>query len=49
MAENESPKGAILQRDGETYAIVPRIPGGLARLENFKEIVNVVEKYNIPI
>jgi len=49
MAENENPKGAILQRDKETYAIVPRIPGGLARLENFKEIVNVVEKYNIPI
>ncbi len=49
MTVNESPKGAILQRDNETYAIVPRIPGGLARLENFKEIVSVVEKYNIPI
>jgi NAD(P)H-nitrite reductase large subunit len=49
MAENENPIGAILQRDEETYAIVPRIPGGLANLENFKEIVNVVEKYNIPI
>ncbi len=49
MAENEGPKGAILQRDKETYAIVPRIPGGLAKLENFKEIVKVVEKYNIPI
>lgn len=49
MAENEGPKGAILQRDKRTYAIVPRIPGGLARLENFKEIVKVVEKYNVPI
>jgi len=49
MVENEKPKGAILQRDKETYAIVPRIPVGLAKLENFKEIVNVVEKYNIPI
>lgn len=47
MTINENPKGAILQRDKETYAIVPRIPGGLANLENFKEIVNVVEKYNI--
>ncbi len=45
----EKPKGAILQRDKETYAIVPRIPVGLAKLENLKEIVNVVEKYNIPI
>jgi NAD(P)H-nitrite reductase large subunit len=49
MERNEHPKGAILQRDKETYAIVPRIPGGLAKLENFKEIVSVVEKYNIPI
>jgi NAD(P)H-nitrite reductase large subunit len=49
MTEKEIPRGAILQRDKETYAIVPRIPGGLAKLENIKEIVNVVEKYNIPI
>lgn len=49
MAENGGPKGAILQRDKKTYAIVPRIPGGLAKLENLKEIVKVVEKYNIPI
>ena len=49
MTEREIPRGAILQRDKETYAIVPRIPGGLAKLENIKEIVNVVEKYNIPI
>ncbi len=43
MKENDIPTGAILQRDKKTYAIVPRIPGGLAKLENFKEIVNVVE------
>lgn len=49
MKEKEKPKGAILQRDKETYAIVPRIPGGLVKLEDLKEIVNVVEKYNIPI
>jgi NAD(P)H-nitrite reductase large subunit len=49
MEQNEHPNGAILQRDKETYAIVPRIPGGLAKLENLKEIVSVVEKYNIPI
>ena len=45
----EHPRGAILQRDNETYAIVPRIPGGLAKLQNFKEIARVVEKYDIPI
>ncbi len=49
MSEKQKPRNAILQRDKETYAIVPRIPGGLTKLENLKEIVNVVEKYNIPI
>jgi len=49
MTTEEIPKGAILQRDKETYAIVPRIPAGLASLKNLKQIVNVVEKYNIPI
>ncbi len=49
MTSDNEPKGAILQRDKETYAIVPRIPGGLAKLENFREIVKVVEKYKIPI
>ncbi|MFV2041068.1 MAG: NAD(P)/FAD-dependent oxidoreductase [Candidatus Hydrothermarchaeales archaeon] len=49
MTSESEPKGAILQRDKQTYAIVPRIPVGLAKLENFKEIARVVEKYNIPI
>jgi NAD(P)H-nitrite reductase large subunit len=49
MSKKETPIGAILQRDKETYAIVPRIPGGLAKLDNFKDVVKVVEKYNIPI
>jgi len=45
----KQPQSAILQKDKETYAIVPRIPGGLAKLEDLKKIVEVVEKYNIPI
>jgi NAD(P)H-nitrite reductase large subunit len=49
MSTEDVPKGAILQRDKETYAIVPRIPAGLASLENLKQIVKVVEKYQIPI
>ena len=28
MEKNEHPSGAILQRDKETYAIVPRIRAG---------------------
>lgn len=42
-------KGAILQRDKETYAIVPRIPVGVLSAKNLEDITNVVKKYNIPI
>lgn len=43
------PKNAILQRDKKTYAIVPRIPGGLLKREHLSAISNVAEKYDIPI
>ena len=46
---SEHPKGAILQRDKETYAIVPRSPVGLVKPEELENIVNVVRKYDIPI
>ncbi len=46
---NDTAKGAILQRDKETYAIVPRIPAGLVTPEILRKISDVVEKYNIPI
>ncbi len=45
LTKNINPKGAILQRDKETYAIVPRIPGGLTSFENLREMTNVIEKY----
>ena len=38
-------KGAILQRDGETYAIAPHIPGGIVQPEILKKIAEVAEKY----
>ncbi len=49
MSKAEGPKGAILQRDKETYAIVPRIPAGLIKREDLKALSQVVEKYDIPI
>lgn len=49
MPKVEPPKGAILQRDKETYAIVPRIPAGLLPRKDLKAITAVVEKYDIPI
>ena len=42
-------QNAILQRDNTTYAIVPRIPGGLLDRNHLRAIADAVEKYDIPI
>lgn len=42
-------KNAILQRDKTTYAIVPRIPGGLLNRSHLRALADAVEKYDIPI
>lgn len=47
--KSSPPNNAILQRDKKTYAIVPRIPGGLLKPKNLRAIADAVEKYNIPI
>jgi NAD(P)H-nitrite reductase large subunit len=49
MDKPTHPEGAILQRDRQTYAIVPRIPGGLLTPEILKNLATVVETYDIPI
>ena len=49
MTSSQIPVGAILQRDKKSFAIVPRIPGGLMNLEMLQKITAVVEKYEIPI
>jgi len=41
--------GAILQRNKETYAIVPRTPLGLVTPEVLQTISQVVKKYDIPV
>ncbi|GBC62384.1 NAD(P)/FAD-dependent oxidoreductase [Desulfonema ishimotonii] len=46
---SDTPEGAILQRDKETYAIVPRTPAGMLNAETLEAITNVIRKYNIPI
>ena len=45
---SEHPRGAILQRDKTTYAIVPRTPVGLVSADQLEGIVKVVRKYEIP-
>ena len=43
------PRGAILQRDKETYAIVPRTPVGMLKPEDLEAITKVARKYHIPV
>ncbi len=46
---DDTPTGAIIQRDKATYAIVPKTPVGLLSVEHLESIAAVVRKYNIPI
>jgi NAD(P)H-nitrite reductase large subunit len=47
--QQSQPQDAILQRDKKTYAIVPRIPGGLLDRNHLRAIADAVEKYDIPL
>ena len=40
--------GTILQRDKKTYAITPRIPGGILTPDILENISKVVKKYKLP-
>lgn len=42
-------KGAILQRDRETYAIAPHIPGGMTTSDTLRKIADVADKYNLTL
>jgi NAD(P)H-nitrite reductase large subunit len=48
MAEDLLEKGAIVQRDKETYAIAPHIPGGIITDFNLlRRVADVAEKYGV--
>jgi NAD(P)H-nitrite reductase large subunit len=47
MRKDISEKGAIVQRDGETFAIAPHIPGGIIQPEKLRIIADVAEKYGL--
>jgi NAD(P)H-nitrite reductase large subunit len=40
-------KGAVLQRDKESYAIVPHFPLGMITPENLRTLADVAEKYEV--
>ncbi len=42
-------KGAILQRDRETYAIAPHIPGGLTDSATLRKICDVADRYGLQL
>ncbi len=45
MAKDLLEKGAILQRDQETYAIAPHLPGGIVDAATLSKIAEVATKY----
>ena len=42
-------KGAVLQRDKESYAIVPHFPLGLVKPDQLRIVADVAEKYELPV
>lgn len=46
MKEDILEKGAIIQKDQQTYAVAPHIPGGFISPADFRKIVQTAAKYN---
>lgn len=46
MPENLPNKGAVVQKDMKTYAIIPYIPGGFIDPDDLKKIADLAVKYN---
>ncbi|HOT08042.1 MAG: ferredoxin-nitrite reductase [Methanosaeta sp. PtaB.Bin039] len=49
MSKDILEKGAIVQRDRETYAIAPHIPGGIIDPAGLRQIADVAEKYGAKV
>lgn len=45
LAKDIPEKGAIIQRDNETFAIAPHIPGGIIQPAQLRKIAEVAERY----
>lgn len=46
---DKSAKGAILQRDKKTYALVARVPMGILSPDNLEAMARVARKYNVSV
>ncbi len=46
---NDGEKGAVLQRDKETYAIAPHLPCGIVTPDILRKLADVAEKYNAAV
>jgi NAD(P)H-nitrite reductase large subunit len=46
MKEDIPEKGAIIQRDRQTFAVAPHIPGGFIGVDDFRKVVDAAEKYH---
>lgn len=49
MKKDITEKGAILQRDRESYAIAPHIPGGFTDTATLRKICDVADKYRVSL
>ena len=45
MKKDLPERGAIIQRDKETFAVAPHIPGGIAEPSLLRKIADVAERY----
>jgi len=48
VKKNIPEKGAVLQRDGETYAIKVHMPGGYTTPQELRTVADVAERHGIP-
>jgi NAD(P)H-nitrite reductase large subunit len=46
MKEDILEKGAIIQRNQETFAVAPHIPGGFIGIDEFRKLVDTAEHYH---
>ena len=46
---NDGEKGAVLQRDRQSYGIAPHFPCGVITPEALRKIADVAEKYHVPM